>query len=488
VNIESLTIEQQRLLAAEELLVLERELQRRLCLSSLKQFVRYAWPIVEPKHALVWNWHLDVLCESLEKIALGEVQRAIFNVPPGTMKSLLVSVFYRAWLWARNPGLRFLAASYGAHLSVRDNVKLRDIITSPWYTTLFSGSSISGDQNAKERFDTTTGGWSIATSVGGVGTGEHPDFIIIDDPHTAAQAQSDTERRSAADWFDHTISTRGVVRNARTILIMQRLHELDLTGHLLSKGDEQLLHIRYPMRFEPSCPDPLDQRTDDGELLWPELFDESRVTKLERDLGPYGAASQLQQRPAPEGGGLFKREWFGLLEELPSEIPVGMTRFWDVAGTKDDGDYTVGVKMYKYRSGLYVIANVIRGQWESGDVDKIIYDTAVLDGRKVRIREEQEPGSAGKSVIATRMKKLAGWNYLGTRSTGSKVTRWDPLVVQAAAGNVKLLAGEWVQSFLDELVVVPYAQHDDQADAAAGAFTDLALMYASLEVKKLSGW
>jgi len=435
----------------------------------------------------VWNWHLDVLCSKLQQMADGALQRMIINVPPGTMKSLLISVFYRAWLWARNPQLRFLAASYGSHLSIRDNVKLRSIVTSRWYAECFSGSAISGDQNAKERFDTTVGGWSIATSVGGVGTGEHPDLIIIDDPHTAQQAQSAAERESAADWFDHTISTRGVVRNVRICIIMQRLHERDLTGHLLQK-ESGWLHVRFPMRFEPETADPLDHRTQHGELLWPTLFDEARVTNLERDLGPYGAASQLQQRPAPEGGGLFKREWFEVINALPAEIPSAMTRFWDVAGTAGEGDYTVGVRMHRYHSGLYVITHVVRGQWESGDVDKLIYETALLDGRKVRIREEQEPGSSGKAVVAARMRRLAGWNYLGVRSTGQKVTRWQNLVVQAAAGNVKLLAGPWVQPFLDELVLVPYADHDDQADAASGGFNDLALMFAAAESKRLVGW
>jgi predicted phage terminase large subunit-like protein len=475
-----------RLLAVEELATLERELTRRRTLGSLKVFVTAAWPLVEPEHPLVWNWHLDVLADVLTRMAAGEVPRAIFNVPPGTMKSLLVSVFYRAWLWARNPQLRFLAASYGSHLSVRDNVKLRDIITSSWYRTMFPGVTIAGDQNAKERFDTTAGGWSIATSVGGVGTGEHPDYIIIDDPHTAAQAQSATERQSAADWFDHTISTRGVVRNARTALVMQRLHQEDLTGHLL--GKEQWLHVCLPMRFDPTARDSRDPRTEAGELLWPALFDEARVRKLEADLGPYGTASQLQQRPAPEGGGTFRREWFRVIDELPSEVPAATTRFWDVAGTEGAGDYTVGLKLTAYRSGLYVVTHVIRGQWSDGHVDELICATAQLDGRRVRVREEQEPGSSGKAVIAARTRKLAGYDYRGVRSTGPKLTRWAPLVVQAAAGNVALLAGPWVLPLLDELTLVPFAAHDDQADAFSGAFTDLALRYGAAGERKLVGY
>jgi predicted phage terminase large subunit-like protein len=469
-----------------ELAAIEHELRRRQALSSLKTFIQHAWHIVEPEHTLVWNWHLDVLCDVLQRMAVGRLTNVIINVPPGTMKSLLVSVFYRAWLWARNPKFRFIAASYGAHLSLRDNARFRDIITSLWYQEWFPDTRIAGDQDAKQRFDTTQEGYSIATSVQGVGTGEHPDFVIIDDPHTAQQATSEAERQSACDWFDRTISTRGVVRNVRVAVIMQRLHQRDLTGHLLERGGWE--HYCFPMRYSLDHPDPRDPRREIGELLWPALFDEERVKKLELGLGPYGTASQLQQRPAPEGGGLFKREWFRVIETLPSDTPVATTRFWDCASTEGAGDYTVGTKMLRYRNGLFVVADVVRGRWNSGAVDDIIRQTAVSDGRRVRIREEQEGGSSGKTVIATRTKSMVGYDYKGARATGEKTTRWQPLLVQAAAGNVALLAGEWNRAWLEELTMAPYAEHDDQADSAAGAFNDLALVPLSSGAVALTGF
>lgn len=426
------------------------------------------------------------MCDALERMVDGTMTRAIFNVPPGTMKSLLVSVFLRAWAWSRNPALRFLCASYGSHLSIRDNVKLRTILQSQWFAERFPDARLASEQNAKERFDTIEGGWSIATSVGGVGTGEHPDMIIIDDPHTAQQARSSVERQAVIDWFDRTVSTRGVVRNARIAVIMQRLHEKDLTGHLLAKGGWN--HFKFPMRYSLASPDPRDVRTEPGELLWPSLFHEERVAKLETDLGSYGAASQLQQSPIPEGGATFRREWFRVVDRLPDSMPLAITRFWDCASTDGAGDWTVGVRVARYREGQYVITDVVRGRWASGTVDRVIREVASRDGRGVRIREEQEPGSAGKTVVESRLRSLAGYNYKGIRSTGDKQTRWQPLAVQCEAGNISVLAGAWNGAFFDEMIAVPYAEHDDQADAVSGAFNDLALSAMTAKVIRMTGW
>lgn len=272
------------------------EASLRLIKKYLHSFVEWAWPVIEPDRAFVDNWHIHVLCSELERLTRGDgFNRIIINIPPGSMKSLLVNVLWPAWMWASNPRLRFLKASYSAHLSIRDNLKLRDVVMSPQYQKHFD-VTLEDDQNAKTLFKTSEGGWAFATSVNGAGTGEHPNFIIIDDPLTAEQARSEAERASAISWFSRTISTRGVALDARIAVVMQRLHEEDLSGYLLAT--EGWDHVNFPMRFEPSrqktdkdaglVADFRDPRRIPGELLWPAVFTEAKVRQLELDLGVYG--------------------------------------------------------------------------------------------------------------------------------------------------------------------------------------------------------
>lgn len=461
--------------ALRQMDAIEAEMARR----SLKLFVQKTWDIVEPNRPLSWNWHLDELCTVLESVTAGTYKRVLINVSPGTMKSLLVSVFWPAWEWATNAKLRYLTASYGSHLTIRDNLRLRDIVRSPWYAAHYS-LDFSSDQNAKERFNTTEGGWRIATSVGGVGTGEHPDRIIIDDPITAQQARSKTELQSANDWFDGTVSSRGVTRDTAIVVVMQRLDENDLAGHLLRKGGWE--HVCWPMRYEPSRPktdkdaghtaDKRDPRTQPGQLFWPELFTEEKVRQLELDLGPYGTAGQLQQRPSPEGGGLFKREWFRIVDAAPAL--ARRARGWDTAGTQDAGDWTCGVKIAEAKDTFF-IEDVTRGQWGPDGVDKTMRLTAEMDGKKCAQREEKEGGSAGLAVIAARAKALKGFDYAGVSISGDKVTRAKPFRAQCEAGNVLLVRGDWNETYIRELCNFPVGKNDDQVDGSSCAFNAVLL-------------
>jgi predicted phage terminase large subunit-like protein len=448
-----------------------------LCQLELKEFVQRAWPIVETDFdkPLVWNWHLDVMCQRLEQITYGEPgQRLIVNIPPGCMKSLLISVFWPCWEWASNPSLRYLTAAYSTDNTIRDNLNARAIITSDWYQRYYK-VRLKDDQNVKMKFDTTAGGWRIASSVGGRATGEHPDRIIIDDPHKADDVHSDVKRSDVIRWNDRTISTRGAVRGASVVLVMQRLHEEDLAGHLI--GMEGWDHICFPMRYETTReaepnwrPDPRDPRTEAGELLWPQLFTEEILRPMEALLGPYGVAGQMQQRPAPEGGGLFHREWFEIVDAPPGQAL--RCRGWDTAGTEGSGDWTVGVKIAQ-AGPVFYIEDVVRVQSDAGGVERIIAQTAATDGKSCRIREEEEPGSSGKAVTQDRARLLVGYDYGGVRVTGNKVIRARPLRAQCQVGNVKLVRGAWNKAFLDELCSFPSGAHDDQVDGTSCSFNDL---------------
>lgn len=459
---------------------------------SLYRYVQEAWHLVEPSQPFVPNWHVMVLCFELEEVYHGRTKRIIINIPPGTMKSLLIEVFFPTWVWARNSKKRFLTASYGSHLTMRDNLRARQIIESPWYQDRWQ-VRLQDDQNTKTRYNTTEHGWRIATSVNGQGIGEHPDFIIIDDPHTNAQAQSEVERQQALTWFDGTISTR-LGRNPAIIVVMQRLHMMDLSGHLLARGGWKWIH--WPMRYMVTRPatdddpgyaaDPRDPRTEEGELLCPSLFPEDKVKQLELDLGPYGTAGQLAQLPAPEGGGLFQRSWFKFADKAPALMRIA--RGWDTAASEGKGDWTVGVKIGEefvwevengkkrcISTGRFFILDVQREQFGPAGVDELFLSIANLDGKDVAQREEKEGGASGKTVIAARLKLLKGFNYAGVQLGGSKIVRAKPFRSQCEGGNVFLVRGSWNEEFIRELTQFPTGTHDDQVDAASCAFNSVLL-------------
>lgn len=454
-----------------ELETLEREIEVLRLKRSLRYFLEKAWSYVEPTMPFVSNWHIDELCKVLEGVTAGRTKRVLVNVPPGSMKSLLVNVFWPAWEWTTNPTLGYVTASYSSHLSIRDNSRVRTLVESNWYRETF-GVELDPDNNGKQLFKNKQGGWRFGTSVGGGGTGEHPDRVIVDDPHTAKQAMSETERKTACAWFDSTISTRGVVRDVAVIVIMQRLHNADLTGHLLAKWDpESYTHVMWPMRFDPDRADPRDHRKIAGQLLWPELFTPEKVRQLEIDLQEH-APGQLQQQPALKSGSLFKREWFKIIEAMPANV-VRIVRAWDTAATENDGDYTTGCKMAQLDDGRFVVMHMERGQWSPAGVDSVIHSTAKADGRKTAVVEEKEGGSSGKTVIAARAKLLAGYDYEGLQVDSDKVTRSRPLRAQFEAGNVLLLAGRWNRDYIEELVLFPFGENDDQVDASSAAFNTL---------------
>jgi hypothetical protein len=212
------------------------EIDAELATRSLAEFVRQAWLVIEPSTPFVPGWHIDAIIEHLEAVTYGQIRNLLINVPPRHMKSLLVSVFWPAWEWIRWPERRWLFSSYGAQLSIRDSVKCRRLIESPWYQSRWAGRfALTSDQNTKGRFDNDRSGYRLSTSVGGAATGEGGDRVVCDDPHNVQEAESDSVRKATLDWWDVTMSTRvNDPKTAAMLVIMQRCHEQDLSGHLLA--------------------------------------------------------------------------------------------------------------------------------------------------------------------------------------------------------------------------------------------------------------
>jgi predicted phage terminase large subunit-like protein len=294
---------------------------------SLYEFYKSAWPYID---AAPWvdGWAIDAISEHLQAVCDGQITRLIINISPRCSKSNLVSVSFPAWVWAQRrigpisgPNVVFVHASYTHQLSIRDSVKSRRLIESPWYQQRWGDRfQLTSDQNTKSRFTNNKGGESLITSIDGTNTGEGGMCILIDDPNSVDDVDSEATIQTAIDWWDGTMPTR--LNNQDTgayVIIQQRTFENDLTGHILETEAGDWVHLMIPMRYEPersfiTTIGWKDPRTVPGELMWPERFSEPAVKRLERRLGPFRTAGQLQQRPEPAGGGIILREWWKLWE------------------------------------------------------------------------------------------------------------------------------------------------------------------------------
>jgi hypothetical protein len=297
-----------------------RELDRVECEDSLYLFLKYGWRQIDPSP---WKdgWPIEAVAEHLQAVVDGEIRRLIINIPPRMGKSSITSVALPAWTWAQpfssptsGPNVQFLHASYANQLTLRDSVKCRRLIESAWYQGLWGERfKLNSDQNTKSRFSNDKGGERLITSIGAAVTGEGGSIIVVDDPNAANEAFSEANIQATIDWWDGTMSTRlNDPKTGAYIIIQQRLAEDDLTGHILSKDVGEWTHLCLPMRYEPERSFVTsigwkDPRTEPNELLWPERFGEDQVKTLEKVLGPFSAAGQLQQRPEPAGGGVIKR-------------------------------------------------------------------------------------------------------------------------------------------------------------------------------------
>lgn len=453
--------------------------EQELCRRSLAHFARRAWHVLEPATDLKWGWALDAICEHLEAVTRGDITRLLMNVPPGSMKSLLTGVIWPAWEWgpAGKPEHRFLGTAHAQTLAIRDNLKCRRLIASEWYQARWP-IGLTTDQNAKTKFENDKTGFREAMAFTSM-TGSRGDRVLLDDPISADNANSEAELENARITFTETLPTR--VNNDRSaiVVIMQRLHEKDTSGVILDLGLDYE-HLCIPMRFEEGRTGATsigwkDPRTTDGELMFPERFPEAQVAMLEKTMGSYAAAGQLQQRPAPRGGGMFKREWFEAIPAPPANCR--WVRGWDLAATKSEtAAFTAGVLIGKTPDKRYVIADARRIQGSAAEVERLITNTASQDKAQwgaVKGSLPQDPGQAGKAQAQYLIRQLAGFDYRASPESGDKVTRAQPFAAQAEAGNVMIVSGRWNAAFLDELTMFPAGKFKDQVDAASRAFDEL---------------
>lgn len=307
-----------RMSLSEEQMLLDYE--RILCEDSFAYFLERAWPSIDPGEPFKHGWHIDAICEHAEAVRDGDIEYLIINQPPRTSKSTIVSIAFPAWIWCQSLdyafsgiGTQFMCGTYGQKLSDEHGGKFARLIHSEWYQRLW-GHKFKIIQDQVRDFKISGGGHRQGTSVDGRGTGFGGHILLLDDPHNAKETQSAVVRKKALDWYDQTLSSRYNNPNEKAfILVMQRLHVEDMTGHFLSKEIPGLVHLFLPMEYMPDRKYITvigweDPRTYAGELLAPDRMGHKAILEYKRELGRIGYAGQYQQSPSVEGGNIFNRD------------------------------------------------------------------------------------------------------------------------------------------------------------------------------------
>ncbi len=468
-----------------------------LCRRRFDHFCREFWDQVPGTQPLKWNWHLDVFCTELQKVAervfagLPRLYDLVFNVPPGTSKSSFISILFHCWVWTRMAKARFITGSHADDLAIDLSNRARQVVKSEKYRRLFPDVAIAAGHDGKGAYTNTAGGDRHTCTVAGKSPiGLHGHFIIIDDPLDPKEALSEVKIAVAEQFMTQVIPSRKVDKEiAVTILVMQRLGVMDCTDVMLDAsrkpGAAPVRHICLPAEldgFEVHPPE-LANRYVDG-LMDPVRLS-TRALAEAKAKGQFYYATQFGQKPFHSAGGMFKRVWFNnRVKAAPYQ--AARVRYWDKGATQDAGCNTVGTLMCRADDGNFYVEDVVAGKWEPDEREEIVLATAIKDRARYGpsyepvIYIEHEPGSAGVDAFKYSAKKLAGFRVKYDRPTGKKAVRAEPWACQCAAKNVILVdngerdgAGKatWdIEAWIQEHLAFPTGRLVDRVDSASGAF------------------
>lgn len=446
---------------------IEQRQSRRDLAVSLKvdfgKFIRAAWDVVEPAKPLLDNWHIDAIAEHCQAVADEKIRNLLINVGPGYAKSLIVSVLFSGWLWARNPQLRLLCGTYASSLTIRDSIRVRTLIDSPWYSETFQPEWKLIKRN-EDHLSNDQSGFRMALSVDSAATGFRGDGQILDDIMNAKDAHSEAARETARRWVFETMSSRfNDMRKGWRIAIGQRLHEQDPYGEMIKTGDYELLCL--PSEFEPERRAKTsigwtDPRTVAGELLFPELFTKEVIAQAKRDLGSYAYAGQHQQRPAPAEGGLFKRDWwqyyqFGVHPQFELVALSVDATFKD----SKDADF-VAIHAYGFIGPRSYLLDRVHAKMGYSATKQAIRGMVARHKPAAILIEDKANGPA---IIEELKKELPG--VIAVNPEGGKVARAWAVSPEVEAGNCYLPELPWAQEVVEEAAQFPNAAHDDDVDA-----------------------
>jgi predicted phage terminase large subunit-like protein len=482
---------------------------------GLLAFVRYFWTVLEPGTKFVDGWALEAICEHLEAVTFGEITKILINVPPGFMKSLLTDVFWPAWEWGPMglDHLRYVAFSYSSSLTERDNGKFAVLLQSVEFRAMYPHVELVLAGSTK--VSNTKQGWKLATSVGGVGTGERGDRVILDDPHNVKESESPKVRKETIRWFRESMSSRlNDMETGAKVVIMQRVNEEDVSGTIVELGD--WCHLLIPMEYVwgfvsdergdcvPPCTDigwsdPRWRETPeecDGELAWPERFPERIIPSMRRDAGDFAWSSQYQQTPKVRGGAIFPEESWQPWEPADGKFPAFsyIIASLDGAYTEEEANdpsalVIIGVFQNEHGNNRAMVMNgwrkrlqfsgpkmipnpgehqsqfIARTQkawglveWVAHSCDRFKVDRLLIEAKATGISAAQTLGNAHPH---------AGWGIQMVTPKGDKVARaysvqpsWTQEMVY-----IPMPLRQWGADIVDEMAYFPKGKHDDYTDA-----------------------
>ena len=429
------------------------------------------------------NWHQKEICAALERVIIGKTNRLIVNIPPRSGKTEIAVKSFIAWCMGLYPDCEFIHASYSKRLATANTYEVRAIMQSEAYREVFPWTALQDDSKAKDEFRTAQGGIVYSTGADGTITGygaskmrtEFGGAVIIDDPHKAGEATSTIMRQNVIDWYQSTIASRLNKPDGPIIVIMQRLHEEDLSGWLLAGGSgEKWEHLVIPARKP------------DGSSFWPAQFPDEMLARLEAS-SPYVFAGQYMQAPAPLGGGIFKDAWWQMVSAPPPILWRSI--YADTAQkTKEQNDFSVMQCWGRSVNGQAVLLDMARGKWEAPELEtmarafyakhKAIDNQGALRAFKV------EDKVSGTGLI--QKLKREGIPMIGIQRNRDKVSRAFDTAPFVQSGNVLVMNNlPGLADFLSEAALFPNAAHDDMIDAAMSAISDILAAPAAPAIRAL---
>lgn len=434
--------------------------------ADLHFFTRYAFA---QRKGYKWkdNWHHKLICDALMRVFRGECKRLIVNIPPRYSKTEIAVVNFIAWALGNHPDCEFIHSSYSARLAANNSVNARSIVGADWYQRIFPGTLIEQGANSREHWQTTAGGVVYTAGAGGTitgfGAGKLRDgfggAIIIDDPHKADEATSDTMRTNVIEWFQNTIESRLNSPQTPIIVIMQRLHEEDLAGWLLAGGNGE--------EWEYLC---IPAINDQDEALWSFKHDLDTLKRMEQS-SPYVFAGQYMQRPAPLAGGIFKKAWWQYYN--PAALPrvKRIIQSWDTAfKTKAENDFSVCETWAECDDGYYLL-DLWKGKEEFPNIKRIALSLAAKYVPHAILIEDK---ASGQSLIQE-LRRETNLPVVPVQVDTDKVTRAYAVTPIIESKRVFLPEGApWVPSFIDNHGAFPNAKHDDDVDSTTQALNYLA--------------
>jgi len=443
---------------------IDKNLLNAVLRQDLSSFIGKVFHTINPSAEYQPNWHIDLIASYLREVEEGKIKRLIINIPPRSLKSVCVSVAWPAWLMGHNPSKRIMVACYSSTLSIKHSVDCRLILASNWYKELFPSCRLSKHHNQKSKFLTTSNGFRFATSVGGSATGEGGDILIIDDPHNPTQIHSAKYREKAIEWFETTFVTR--LNNKKTgviILVMQRLHDEDLTSHLISSGGWTVLKIpaianidyEYNIGRKKYCyykDHLLNSSRDQQEFLY----------EIEREIGTRNFAAQFLQEPLPSSFNMLSLNDITFYDEMPQCQYYVVS--WDTAiKISENSDYSVGTCWGVIDTKYYLIS-MVRGKMGYPELKKAVEKQIEKYNPKYVLIEDK---ASGQSLV----QDLILSEYKGIKAikpTQDKVTRFASVIPLFQDQRVLLSNKSSVnREVIAELTNFPNHKHDDIVDSVS---------------------